>query len=126
MVTLGEKVRMHRIRLGLSQTELAARSGVKQGHISRIEQNQLRNVHVSTVIALAEGLDLPVDALLGSSENGKPEKPRLRDVDDLLRRMGYSETTRQSISHILQSMNPDVAFKSAMNGPAAHRELVSA
>jgi transcriptional regulator with XRE-family HTH domain len=59
---LGKNLRAARKRLDLTQEELAQRSGVQAGEISRIERDK-RDPQVSTVEKLAAGLDLPLARL---------------------------------------------------------------
>lgn len=60
---LGANLREIREELELTQEELAARSGVQAGEISRIERGQ-RDPRVSTVLKLAKALRLPPARLL--------------------------------------------------------------
>lgn len=53
-----------RTRLGLTQEEVAERSGVQAGEISRIERGK-RDPQVSTVEKLAAALEMPPGRLLG-------------------------------------------------------------
>ncbi|CUB03578.1 helix-turn-helix domain-containing protein [Marinomonas fungiae] len=52
-----ESLREARVRKGLSQRELSARSGVPQSHISKIESGSV-DLRMSSLIALARVLDL--------------------------------------------------------------------
>lgn len=66
-MTLGYKIKSRREELGMSQVELAERSKLTQGYISRIEQNQ----HIpkeSTLIVLAVSLKMSVKELLSFEE----------------------------------------------------------
>lgn len=63
MGNLGKNLRAAREKLELTQEELAARSGVQAGEISRIERGQ-RDPQVSTLEKLASGLELPPARLL--------------------------------------------------------------
>jgi transcriptional regulator with XRE-family HTH domain len=51
--TLGEKIKFYRLRLGLSQEELAYKAGLGVGTISEIEQNNnkplMENIHKLSV-----------------------------------------------------------------------------
>lgn len=62
MGALGKNLRAARQKLGLTQEELAERSGVQAGEISRIEHGK-RDPQVSTVERLAKGVGLPVSRL---------------------------------------------------------------
>lgn len=67
--------RNRRIALGLTQAELAARSGVPLGTLKRFER--LGEVSLSTLLALAEALD----ALAGF--HGLFPLPEARSLDEL-------------------------------------------
>jgi transcriptional regulator with XRE-family HTH domain len=63
--TLGENLRAARKRLALTQEQVAERSGVQAGEISRIEAGK-RDPQVSTVLKLAEGLEVSPGSLFDS------------------------------------------------------------
>ena len=54
---IASTIRIAREASGLSQRELSAKSGVPQGHISKIENNAV-DLRVSSLVALARALDL--------------------------------------------------------------------
>jgi transcriptional regulator with XRE-family HTH domain len=60
---LGKNLRTARQNLGLTQEEVAERSGVQAGEISRIERG-LRDPKVSTLEKIARALELPAGRLL--------------------------------------------------------------
>lgn len=59
---LGKNLRAARLRHKWTQEELAVRSGVQAGEISRIERQQ-RDPQVSTVEKLAEAVGVPLARL---------------------------------------------------------------
>lgn len=61
---LGENVRNIRIRKGLTQFALEAACGIDRSDISRIENGRM-DVQFSSIVRLAEALDLPTSELLG-------------------------------------------------------------
>lgn len=63
MGTLGKNLLAARKKLGLTQEEVAQRSGVQAGEISRIERG-LRDPQVSTVEKLAAAVEVPPGRLL--------------------------------------------------------------
>jgi transcriptional regulator with XRE-family HTH domain len=60
---LGKNLREARKRLGLTQEEVAERSGVQAGEVSRIEAGK-RDPKVSTLEKLAVAVELPAGRLL--------------------------------------------------------------
>lgn len=58
-------VNLRRVRLdaGLTQMELSNRSGLDMAEISRLETG-LRDARLSTVVRLADGLEVPVRTLV--------------------------------------------------------------
>lgn len=63
MGILGENLRAAREKRELTQEQLSERTGVQAGEISRIETGK-RDPQVSTVLKLADGLDLAPGELL--------------------------------------------------------------
>ena len=55
--SLGVTLRRHRRQLKLTQAELAARAGIRQGTVSQVE-NGLETVKLRTVMDLLRALDL--------------------------------------------------------------------
>lgn len=60
---MGYKIREYREKKGLTQDELASRSGVGRVTISLIETGVTRNVSSQTLLKLAKALDVKVDEL---------------------------------------------------------------
>jgi transcriptional regulator with XRE-family HTH domain len=60
---LGKNLRAARKKLGLTQEEVAERSGVQAGEVSRIERGK-RDPQVSTLEKLAGAVELPPGRLL--------------------------------------------------------------
>ena len=63
MGNLGKNLRAARKKLGLTQEEVAERSGVQAGEVSRIERGK-RDPQVSTLEKLAEAVETPPGRLL--------------------------------------------------------------
>jgi transcriptional regulator with XRE-family HTH domain len=68
---LGKNLRAARDRLGITQEEVAARSGVQAGEISRIERGK-RDPQVSTLEKIAAAVEMPPGRLLDQPVPGPP------------------------------------------------------
>ena len=77
---LGARLRDHRRRLGLSQSQLAAKAGVNQGYLSSIEKGD-RTPRPDTLRAIAVALGVPEGVLLGAGEGH--DAPQILDTREL-------------------------------------------
>ena len=59
----GDRVRMLRHRLGVSQDEFALRSGLHRTYIGAVERGEC-NISLVNVVRIAETLEVPPSALL--------------------------------------------------------------
>ena len=66
-MTLGNKIRNRREELGLTQPELAEKTKLTQGSISRVENDKFIP-KASTLLLLASSLKLPAKELLSVTE----------------------------------------------------------
>lgn len=64
-MSLAEKIRVKREEKGLTQAELAAKSGLTQATISRIESGEVRQLKSDAIKALAQSLGVTTDFLVG-------------------------------------------------------------
>jgi transcriptional regulator with XRE-family HTH domain len=64
-VIVGQRLYARRKQLKMTQARLAAMTGMTQGSIARIETGKAKEVESSTLIALAQALDVTTDWLLG-------------------------------------------------------------
>jgi transcriptional regulator with XRE-family HTH domain len=71
-VTLAQRLRAARRRRGLSREELAHAAGMSYGAVVQVESGRRTENKISTVIALADALHVPLDYLLGRRESPHP------------------------------------------------------
>lgn len=64
MSSIGDKVRFWREKKGISQRELARRSGLHYVHVAKIELGQRPDPAISTMQAIAKALGITLDKLL--------------------------------------------------------------
>ena len=65
-----------RQQAGLTQGELAERSGKSQGYIGDLERGDRRGLTVTTLERLADVLGCTTDELLGRSQPEREQEPR--------------------------------------------------
>jgi transcriptional regulator with XRE-family HTH domain len=81
---LGQRISRARKAAGLTQEQLAAATGLKQFHISRIERGGIKDVMAETLLRLARALHVTTDFLLRAEEpkhdasDATPAPPRHR------------------------------------------------
>lgn len=71
-MTTGERIKFLRTKLGLSQSELAAKIGVKTPAIYKYENGLVVNLKRSTIERLANVLETTPSNLMGFEEEEKP------------------------------------------------------
>lgn len=82
---IGNKLKAARTRKGLSQRELAAKTGMLQAQISKIE-NGASDLRLSSLIALSRALDLELELI---PRRALPAVEALvRDVESFVKRSG--------------------------------------
>lgn len=90
---LATALRSVRLVKGLTQTELAARSGVDRSYISALENGRRKAPSWEIIVALARALDMSVAELLQWTEE-LPERPGV--VHDRELEVLFSEIRRRS------------------------------
>ena len=85
---MGNKLKAARTRKGLSQRELAAKTGLLQAQISKIE-NGASDLRLSSLIALSRALDLELELI---PRRALPAVEALvRDVESFAERRGQAK-----------------------------------
>ena len=83
--SLGVRLLLSRRDLDWDQAELAKKSGVSRGHISKIERGDIDNLTITVAFALADALGISRAYLLGISEVITSEGEDKEDLDVLTR-----------------------------------------
>jgi len=95
----GSRVRARREELDLSQAQLAARAGISQGQLSKIEQGKVPDNLSGTIESLASALRVSVAYLCGVTEKA-PEAEKTLDAGGgpgvSVPRMGTAYTAEES------------------------------
>jgi len=61
---IGENIKKHRIKLGLSQEDFAQKSGVKYTTLTKIESGVIKTPSVVIMAKIAKALDANIEELL--------------------------------------------------------------
>ena len=69
---MGSKIKTLRKSMGLTQTELGARVGVKKNAVSKWECGRVEGIPTSTLKALASLFDVPVSYLVDNDRTSEP------------------------------------------------------
>ena len=105
MQTIGDQIRMTREALGMTQVQLAARSGLTQSMVAGIETGERDNPSFATVSKLAEALNCSFISQLSPKKN---IRVFLEEQSDRLARKIVAISSGSSAIE-LQSPSPKVA-----------------
>jgi SOS-response transcriptional repressor LexA len=96
----GARVKYLRSQRGLTQGQLAVKSGVEQSHISKIETGARVNIQLRIATKLAKALEVPLNAiLLDSSQQQEPPRPPIDQVHASMVQM------KRQLDTLLESLN---------------------
>ena len=62
--TIGDKVQARRLKLGLTQDQLARKSDVPYTTLTKLESNVITKPSIQTVEKIAKGLEIKIDNLI--------------------------------------------------------------
>jgi transcriptional regulator with XRE-family HTH domain len=68
MLTVGPRLYLERLRRGMTQTELARRTGIAQGNLSNIEKGK-QDILVSTFLQICLAIDVQPSSVLDAAVN---------------------------------------------------------
>lgn len=97
---IGENIRHLRKRLGLTQVQLAKRSGLSQSGISDIEKS-VNNPSTETIRLIATALGVPISDLIDTNEN----KEAAPETGDSLKAEGVFILNTLSENGLKQAVN---------------------
>jgi XRE family aerobic/anaerobic benzoate catabolism transcriptional regulator len=100
LVSVGERVRSARARMGLSRRLLAEKSGVSQRYLAQLESGQ-GNISIGLLLRIAGALDFRIEWLLAEED---PWTSEIVLISSLLR--SATRTQRERVLEILLPENP--------------------
>ncbi|MGO9487221.1 MAG: helix-turn-helix transcriptional regulator [Rhodomicrobium sp.] len=98
LVSVGERVRSARARMGISRRLLAERSGVSQRYLAQLESGQ-GNISIGLLLRIAEALDFRIEWLLAEED---PWTSGTMMISSLLR-----SATRSQRERVLEILLPE-------------------
>ncbi|HDQ22351.1 MAG TPA: XRE family transcriptional regulator [Candidatus Uhrbacteria bacterium] len=101
---IAEKIKELRAEAGLTPSQLAERSGLSLGYISKLEDGNYTSLKLSTCKSLADGFGLTLKDFIDKIEilDEKQQRPSADIIKNALRNNGYSDNQVNEIIRYAQ------------------------
>lgn len=105
-MTIGDKIRLHRKALGLTQTELGEKLGVKTNAVSKWECGRVDDIPTSKIKAMAKLFDVQPSYLIDEKQPAPTNEGELNAEDKKLLMMIHNLTpeNRERIVAIIEAL----------------------
>ena len=105
-MTIGDKIRLHRKALGLTQTELGEKLGVKTNAVSKWECGRVDDIPTSKIKAMAKLFDVQPSYLIDEKQPAPTNGDGLSEEDKRLLMMIHNLTpeNRKRIVEIIKAL----------------------
>ncbi len=105
-MTIGDKIRLHRKALGLTQTELGEKLGVKTNAVSKWECGRVDDIPTSKIKAMAKLFDVQPSYLIDEKQPAPTNEGELNAEDKRLLKMihNLSPEDRERIVAIIEAL----------------------
>ena len=105
-MTIGDKIRLHRKALGLTQTELGEKLGVKTNAVSKWECGRVDDIPTSKIKAMAKLFDVQPSYLIDEKQPAPTNEGELGEEDKKLLMMihNLSPENRERIAEIIKAL----------------------
>lgn len=105
-MTIGDKIRLHRKALGLTQTELGEKLGVKTNAVSKWECGRVDDIPTSKIKAMAKLFDVQPSYLIDEKQPAPTNEGELSEEDKKLLMMihNLSPENRARIVAIIEAL----------------------
>lgn len=105
-MTIGDKIRLHRKALGLTQTELGEKLGVKTNAVSKWECGRVDDIPTSKIKAMAKLFDVQPSYLIDEKQPATTNEGELNAEDKRLLTMihNLSPEDRERIVAIIEAL----------------------
>ncbi len=84
-LTYGSRIHEVRTTLGLSLRDLAERAGVGASFLSRLENDDIKDLSFARAVAICDALGLSLDELAGRGDLKTRGRPDLRKIRHMLK-----------------------------------------
>ena len=105
-MTIGDKIRLHRKALGLTQTELGEKLGVKTNAVSKWECGRVDDIPTSKIKAMAKLFDVQPSYLIDADQPAPTDGDGLTEEDmaiiELLHRL--TPENRERVFEIIKAL----------------------
>ena len=105
-MTIGDKIRLHRKALGLTQTELGEKLGVKTNAVSKWECGRVDDIPTSKIKTMAKLFDVQPSYLIDEKQPAPTNEDELNAEDKKLLMMIHNLTpeNRERIVAIIEAL----------------------
>lgn len=105
-MTIGDKIRLHRKALGLTQTELGEKLGVKTNAVSKWECGRVDDIPTSKIKAMAKLFDVQPSYLIDEKQPAPTDGDELSEEDKKLLMMihNLSPENRARIVAVIEAL----------------------
>ncbi len=114
MITLGDRIREHRIKRGLTQKQLAELIGAKHNSVSDWENNK-NKPDSNTIKLLMMALDVDANSLLGCDDKEIIKSDAQRLADDILNNPKINKMLSLLINMPDEDLSLVIAFIERLN-----------
>lgn len=104
MDTIGKRIRARRKQLGLTQVDLALRSGIKQPTLSQIEQDQTKEMEASTLAGLCRELMLTPDYVIFGVGHAGDEELAVLEAELLFILRSIPKDKQEAMIHMARAL----------------------
>lgn len=111
---IGEKIKSLRTKRKFTAKELSALSDIPEKSIYKIESGGVKDPRISSVAALAKGLDCSIDEITGNTDASDALTRTIELINES--NASYNSTERKYLIHLLEKFrNKDDYFQSMAN-----------
>ena len=105
-MTIGEKIKFHRIRLNLTQEDLASAANTRKQTIHKYEAGIVTNIPASKIKAIADKLETTPAYLMGWTDNETQKKNDI--LSDIILRLRSDNNFMEVVKDLYNSTDEQI------------------